>query len=134
MPSLPVINFSTIPNFHLFRSLLSSLIMHTSPRWTRQGVSLCARMWRSRKPRSCSHVHLAHNASLHFFSYLTRFLSRGSSSWYASLSGNKFVWLSSIEFGVKMRNCSSSSTNFKFQNPGLENLENMFWSLKVLEN
>ena len=27
-----------------------------------------------------------------------------------------------------------SHGNLKFQNPGLENLENMCWSLKVLEN
>ena len=27
-----------------------------------------------------------------------------------------------------------SHENLKFQNPGLENLENMCWSLKVLEN
>ena len=56
----------------------------------------------------------------------------GTFEMYCQFTG--FPIVKRVSGFVRVLENLESHGNLKFQNPGLENLENTFWSLKVLEN
>ena len=99
----PECNFYTIANFQCPRSLLSPLIITTSPIWMSASLSLWFRLCRSLRDTSHLQWHLFHFASLHRNTYFGHFLktSHSSSDVTTWSVGNTTSHPNSIIFGVK---------------------------------
>ena len=76
IPSFPLMNYCTTPNFHWFRFFSSPRIITTSPTLRLQGFepSVLYPQCRSLSPRMYSFVQRNHIASLHLAKYFALFL------------------------------------------------------------